>query len=102
MLESSSVCLVILTWFILPPLLLLQKLICALVFSQKPEKSQVMFSICSQHTEEAGSLPKGGYSHMPCSHNCDRGQNVVNGKNGVLVAGQWSKYPETATFKSEN
>ena len=61
-----------------------------------------MFSICNQHTEEAGSLPKGGYSRMPCSHNCDRGQSAVNGKNRVLAAGQRSKYPETATFKSEN
>ena len=39
---------------------------------------------------------------MPCSHNCDHGQSVVNSQNGVLVAGQRSKYPETVTFNSEN
>ena len=43
-----------------------------------------------------------GHSHMPCSHNCDCGQSAVNSQNGVLAAGQQSKYPETVTFNSEN
>ena len=44
----------------------------------------------------------GGHSHMPCSHNCNRSQSAVNGQNGVLAAGQRSKYAETVTFNSEN
>ena len=45
---------------------------------------------------------RGGHSHMPCSHNCDRGQSAVNGQNGVFATGQRSKYPETVTFNGEN
>ena len=35
---------------------------------------------------------------MPCSHNCYRGQSAVNGQNGFLAAGQWSKYPKTVAL----
>ena len=34
---------------------------------------------------------KGGSLHMPCSHNCDRVQSVVNGQNGFLAASQHLK-----------
>ena len=35
---------------------------------------------------------------MPCSHNCDCGQSVVNGQDGFLAAGQWSKYHKSVAL----
>lgn len=42
------------------------------------------------------------YGGMFRQEHRDRGQSAVNGQNGVLAAGQRSKYPETVIFNSEN
>lgn len=58
-----------------------------------PKYLKLTFLFLTQGDGGWGSLP-----YMPCSHNCDYGQNAVNGQNGFLVASKQSKYPKTVVL----